>query len=130
MNSERKETTMRIEKRLPLAIFICCVIGLPVLADGDVHLLFGQKVSNEDRFDDVGVKDQPLLGVMLNLNFDKPVGLAVDLLMSSDDGTRTEDSADPVVYSTDVESIELDLGVRTLFFPERRLNRMSVAVSP
>jgi len=111
---------MRIEKRLPLMILFFCLTGLPVLAAGDVHLLFGQKASSDGRLDNVGVKDQTLLGVMLNLDFHGPVGLAVDLLTSSDDNTRTEDSADPMVFFTETKSIELDLGVRKLFLPERR----------
>lgn len=115
MNSARKETTMRIEKRLLLLIVLYCLAALPVLAAGDVRLLFGQKVSNEGRLDNAGVEDQALFGVMLNVDFNKPVALAVDLLWASDDDTLTTNSADAMTYFTEVDTIELDLGVRSLF---------------
>ena len=106
---------MRIEKRLLLLIVLYCLAALPVLAGGDVRLLFGQKVSNEGRLDNAGVEDQTLWGVMLNVDFNKPVALAVDLLSASADDTFTTDSAAAMTYFTEVDTIELDLGVRSLF---------------
>jgi len=37
------------------------------------------------------------------------------VLWASDDDTYTTDSADPMTYFTDVDTIELDVGVRSLF---------------
>ena len=121
MSRERKESTMQLVKRISLCVFILCIAGMPALAGGDVQLLFGKKGSSESRFDSTDAKDQAVTGVMLNLDFEKPVVFAVDLLFSSEDGTRTVGVADPLVFVTDVATTELDLGVRKLFNADRKV---------
>jgi len=81
-------------------------------AGGDANFLFGQKSLSEDLFDSAGVDGQSQFGVAVTLDFDWPVMLAIDLLMSSDDKTRDISTSFPLQVATDVDTTELDVGVR------------------
>jgi hypothetical protein len=108
---------MRIERRISLLILALCLSTLPALAGGDVNLFVGQREMSEDRFDEVGLGSPPQLGVSLNLEFDWPVALALDLFTATDDSTRYESG--PLLYQTDLDVLEFDLGVRKLFGAKR-----------
>jgi len=92
----------------------CLPLGQAALAN-DVNLLYGQKSLDEDEFDVAGVDGQTQWGVMVNLEFDWPVALAVDILSSSDENTVnvvTGIQDYDLAFTTEVETTELDVGVR------------------
>lgn len=85
----------------------------PALAGGgDVSVLFGQKSLSDNMLDTAGVDRQFQFGVCLTLDFEGPVMLAIDLLSSSDSTTLAIPAAFPLQLDTDVDTTELDLGVR------------------
>mgnify|MGYP001821644057 CR=1 FL=1 len=89
-------------------------LGQAALAN-DVNLLYGQKSLGEDEFDVAGVDGQTQWGLMVNLEFDWPVALAVDILSSSDENTEsivTGIQGYDLAFTTEVETMELDVGVR------------------
>jgi len=89
-------------------------LGQAALAN-DVNLLYGQKSLGEDEFDVAGVDGQTEWGLMVNLEFDWPVVLAVDILSSSDENTEnivTGIQGYDLSFTTEVETLELDVGVR------------------
>lgn len=84
-------------------------------AKGDISLLLGQSSLAEDRLDDAGVDSATELGVLVNLDFDWPVILAVDLIRSSDDASKGIPAAFPLSLATDVETLDLHVGARRFF---------------
>ncbi len=96
---------------LLFALVMCLSTG-SAIAGGDANLLFGYKTLSEGAFEDLGVDSQPVVGVSVTLDFQWPVALAIDLLSSHDDRTRTDSAAFPVTTRTKVDTLELDLGVR------------------
>lgn len=85
--------------------------------DGEVDLLFGKKMLDEDALEDVDVDSQDQFGVAVSLDFDWPVSLAIDVLTSSDDATFSETFAGygytyTYELDTDVETLEVQVGVR------------------
>ena len=85
---------------------------LPATAGGDASILFGQKELSGGVFDTADV-DSPLqVGVAVTVDVDWPVFLAFDLLRASDDENTTFMASTPTVFMTDVETLELDVGVR------------------
>ena len=103
----------RIEQLVLILVLALGVAVGPALAGGgDANLLFGQKSLSDDAFDDAGVDSQSQFGVSLTLDFQWPVNLAIDYLSSSDDATVTVPAAFPLQLHTDVETTELELGVR------------------
>jgi len=80
------------------------------MAGGDANFLFGYKMLSEGEFDDLGVDNQPELGVSVTLDFQWPVALAIDLLSSHDD--TTEATSPTVMRRTRVDTLELNIGVR------------------
>jgi hypothetical protein len=103
----------RIEPLAALLVLLLCAGAGPALAGGgDANLLFGQKSLSEDALDDAGVDSQSQFGVSVTLDFQWPVMLAIDYMSSSDDATRMIPAAFPLQLDTDVDTTELNLGVR------------------
>lgn len=94
-----------------LALTVCLSTSA-TMAGGDANLFIGWKSIDDDAFESTGVDDQPEFGVAVSLDFEWPVVLAIDLLSSSDDSTRTIPATFPVQQTTDVDTLELDIGVR------------------
>src|SRR5262245_34683390 len=67
-------------------------------ADGDASLLFGRNALAEDRLDDAGVDSLTDLGALVNLDFQWPVVLAVDLIRGSGDATRGVAAEFPLAF--------------------------------
>jgi opacity protein-like surface antigen len=121
MNRAQEQIMTRAVRQVSTFLLFLCLSALPALAAGDANLFLGRLDSSEDLFDAAGVDGQSEWGVTVSLDFDWPVMLAVDLLSSSDDSTRTVVTAYELQYRTDVDRTELDVGVRKLFLAERRL---------
>lgn len=96
-----------------LAVFLLGTF--PISAGGDVNILFGQKILDDNTLEAAGVDGQSQFGVAVTLDFDWPVALAFDLIVSSDDATMTVLAGTPIDFATDAETIEFDVGVRKLW---------------
>jgi len=106
----------RIEQLTLILVLALGVWGGPARAGGgDANLLFGQKLLSDDVFDDAGVDSQSQFGVSVTLDFQWPVQLAIDYLSSSDSATTNVPAAFPLQLHTDVDTTELDVGVRKLW---------------
>ena len=105
---------MMIRGRWLILLFalVVCLSTSSAMAGGDANVFFGQKQVAEGEFEDLGVDGQPQIGVTVSLDFEWPIALAIDLLSSHNDETRTIDAAFPVMRRTKVDTLELDLGVR------------------
>ena len=98
------------------AMALGLLLGGPALAaSGDASLLLGQNALSEDRLDDAGVDSLTDLGVLVNLDFQWPVLLAVDLLRGSGDGGRDFSGEFPLALETDVDTLDLHVGARYFF---------------
>ena len=101
--------------------FVCgilaavALVALPASAGGDANVLFGQKTLNGSTLDAARVDGQSQFGVAVTLDFEWPVALAFDLMTSSDRATTTVTAGTPIDYTTDVETMEFDVGVRKLW---------------
>jgi len=93
-----------------LLALVVCLTTSSAMAGGDANFLFGYKMLSEGDFDDLGVDNQPELGVSVTLDFQWPVALAIDLLSSHDD--TTEATSPTVMRRTRVDTLELNIGVR------------------
>ncbi len=93
-----------------LLALVVCLTTSSAMAGGDANFLFGYKMLSEGEFDDLGVDNQPELGVSVTLDFQWPVALAIDLLSSHDD--TTEATSPTVMRRTRVDTLELNIGVR------------------
>lgn len=103
----------RIGRLVLMLVLALGAAASPALAGGgDVNIVFGQKSLSESMFDNAGVDGQTEIGISVTLDFQWPVMLAIDLLSSSDDSTLALAAAFPLQLDTDVDTIELDLGVR------------------
>ncbi len=103
---------MMIRGRWLILLFalVACLSTGSAMAGGDANVIFGYKTLSEGKFDDLGVDSQPEFGVSVTLDFQWPVALAIDLLSSRDD--TTEALSPTVTRKTEVDTLELDLGVR------------------
>jgi opacity protein-like surface antigen len=82
------------------------------LAGGDASLVFGRKSIGDSTIEQYGADSQTEMGVAVSMDFDWPVMLAVDLLASSGDKTIVVSDQPRLEFWTDVETTELDVGVR------------------
>jgi hypothetical protein len=85
--------------------------GTVAAGSGDVNLILGERVADEELFEENDVDRQPQLGVAVTLDLG-PVALAIDLLSSSEDATQSLPSELPRTVETEVGTLELDVGVR------------------
>lgn len=112
---------MRSERRLSTLFLVLFLAALPAMAGGDVNLLVGTAESSEDRFEEAGVDGLSQVGVALNFDLNWPVMLAVDLLSSSDDSVVDVPAVNPLAFETDIDTLEIDVGVRKVFGADRKL---------
>jgi len=89
--------------------------GPAAAASVDASLLLGQNALSEDRLDDAGVDSLTDVGALVNLDFQWPVLLAVDLLRGSGDGSRDFSGEFPLAFQTDVDALDLHVGARYVF---------------
>lgn len=110
---------MMLTRRTGL-LFVLAVFSLSgvAVADGDANAILGQRAVNDGPIDEAGVEGQLAIGVQVSLDLNGPVDLAVDLLTSSDNQTQEFQAADPLRFTTEIDTVELDLGVRK-FWGER-----------
>jgi len=108
------EKSMTRRKRLILWIALVLLSAATVQAgpSGDARLILGQKSLTDDVLDDAGVDGQTEWGVAVTLDFDWPVALTFDLMSSSEDSTVAFGTSFPLAYQTDVDTMELGIGVR------------------
>jgi opacity protein-like surface antigen len=97
---------------LAVVLLTLGALTAPALASGDANLIFGRKSLSGTEVEGSGVDGQSQLGVTVTLDFDWPVMLAVDLLSSSKDHNSVLTVQDRLELWTDVETTELDVGVR------------------
>ena len=83
--------------------------------ESELSLILGVESLSEDRLDDAGVRGGTLYGLRTNHDFGWPVLIAVDLLFSGDDATKSFPGAFPLSVETDVDTRELQVGVRRYF---------------
>jgi opacity protein-like surface antigen len=91
------------------------MLTAPASASGDANLISGQKSLGEAQLEGFGVDGQSQMGIAISVDFDLPVMLAVDLLVSSDDHTIVVPAENRLEYWSDVQTTELDLGVRKVW---------------
>jgi opacity protein-like surface antigen len=115
MSRELEEPTMRLERGLTTVICVLFLAALPASAGGDVNLLIGTAEFKEDLFKEAGVESQFMIGVAVTADLDWPVALAFDLLSSSDDNVVHVPAANPTAFETNVDTLEVDVGVRKVF---------------
>ena len=96
-------------------LVVVALIALPASAGGDAALLFGAKTIDDSTLDFAGVDGQSQFGVAVTLDFEWPVMLAIDLLNSSDSANTVVMAGLPINYTTSVDSMEFDVGVRKLW---------------
>ena len=97
-------------------LLVLFLLAGPVGAmDGDASLLVGRNSPAEDRLDDAGVDSLTDLGALVNLDFQWPVLLAVDLLRGSGDATQGVPAEFPLAFQTDVDTLDLHVGARYVF---------------
>jgi len=109
---------MVVDRHLLVLVALSFVfLVTPAMAGGDVNVFFGQRSISDDDLEDLEVDEPDQFGVVVSLDFDWPVALAIDLLSSSDDNSETFVYQYPgytytVKYKVDVDILELDVGVR------------------
>ncbi|HET9299730.1 MAG TPA: outer membrane beta-barrel protein [Candidatus Polarisedimenticolaceae bacterium] len=97
-------------------LLVLFLLAAPVEAmDGDVSLLVGRNALSEDRLDEAGVDSLTDLGALVNLDFQWPVVLAVDLIRGSGDALRGVPAEFNLAFQTDVDTLDLHLGARYFF---------------
>jgi hypothetical protein len=97
---------------LAAALVLCAALTAPALASGDANLLIGEKSLSDELFDGAGVDGQSMMGVAVSLDLNWPVMLAIDLLTTSKDATVAIEAENLLEFWTDVQTTELDVGVR------------------
>jgi len=110
----------RMQAIVPVLLVGWMLSGAALAGGGEASLLLGQKALADDEFEDAGADSAPQFGVAVSLDFDWPVSLALDLLSSSDDNTLDLSSTFPYQIATDVETLELNLGVRKFFLKDTK----------
>jgi opacity protein-like surface antigen len=85
------------------------------VAGGDLSFFLGQNTLKDDPLDVSGVGSPTELGLLLNLDFGWPVVVAVDLLRGSEDTAQDVPAEFPLSLSTEVETLNLDVGARYFF---------------
>lgn len=111
-------------KRLgPLCLMLALALGAWVAparaGEGELNIFLGQKALDDDVFDNPDVDGQFQLGLTLSLDVNWPVHLAIDYLHSSDDATRNFVTTNPLQLDSDVDTTELDVGVRKFWGQNR-----------
>jgi len=91
------------------------IAATPALAGGDANLFLGGRSTSDDVVDAAGLDTQPQYGVWVTLDFEWPVSLALDLMVSSDDNRETLSGTFPTTFDTDVDTLEFDFGVRKVW---------------
>jgi hypothetical protein len=94
--------------------------GTAVAGSGDANFIYGERVADENLFEENGVDRQSQFGIAVSLDFG-PVAFAIDLLSSSEDAKQNLPSALPREVATEVETLELDVGVRKYWGTKNRV---------
>lgn len=114
----REVNAMARAMRWGAVLLVLCLLAGPAGAmDGDVSLLLGRSALVEDRLDRAGVDSLTDLGALVNLDFQWPVVLAVDLIRGSGDALRGVPAEFNLAFQTDVDTLDLHVGAR-YFFPK------------
>ena len=108
-------TTMKHARRWVLILILAIWLPTTLALAGDANLFLGKREISDDLLDEAGIGGQTQYGAQVTLGSDWPVGFAVDLFFSSDDSSIALPAGYPLEYSTDVSTVELDLGVRKIW---------------
>jgi opacity protein-like surface antigen len=94
-------------------VFVGLLASGASLAEGDVNVFLGQRLSSDSDLEDAGVDSPPQYGLAVSLEFDWPVALAVDVMASSDDDRQDlSGMGGALIFDTDIDTFEFDAGVR------------------
>ena len=97
-------------------VTVLALLGGPVAAaEGDLSLFLGQNTLHEDPLDASGVGSPFEVGLLLNLDFQWPVTVALDVLHTSEDTDQVIPAEFPLSFATEVETLDLHAGVRYFF---------------
>jgi opacity protein-like surface antigen len=121
--TEQGEIAMGDRRRLWLPVIVSLVLlATPAMAGGgDANLWVGKKQISDETLEEQNVDDPTQWGAWISLDFDWPVALAIDLLISGDDDSRTDTEGNiSSTVQTDVDILELDLGVRKFWGQKAR----------
>jgi opacity protein-like surface antigen len=91
------------------------IAAAPAMAGGDANLFLGGRSTSDDTIDAAGLDTVPQYGAWVTLDFEWPVALALDLMWASDDASVTLSGAFPTTFDTEVDTLELDIGVRKVW---------------
>lgn len=111
----------RILRIGPLMLLGAVACAGVVSAGSDVHIFLGQKQISDSDLEDLEVDKPSEVGLGVNLDFDWPVTLTIDVLHASDDATYSYDYRGSYDYKIDVETTELHAGVRYEFLKDGKI---------
>lgn len=98
---------------LPMVVSFVLLATHATAGGGDANLWVGKKQIDDQTLEEQNVDDPTQWGAWVSLDFDWPVALAIDLLISDQGDTRTDVEGNiQSTVRTDVDILELDLGVR------------------
>lgn len=110
---------------IPVVLIACLTLGGVVSAGSDVHAFLGQKKISDSDVEDIGLEDMSEFGLGVNLDFEWPVKLTVDVLVGSDDHTYnytyTRGPAYDYTVKYDLETTELHTGARYEFLKDGKI---------
>jgi len=105
---------------LPVVVSLALLAAPALAGGGDANLWVGKKLISDETLEDQNVDDPTQWGAWISLDLG-PVALAIDLLISGADDSRTD--TEDIISSTvrtDVDILELDLGVRKFWGQKAR----------
>jgi opacity protein-like surface antigen len=105
-----------------LLVLAAMMLVTPAWAGGgDADLFLGQRRVSDDTLEDLNTDEPSQIGVLVSLDFDWPVVLALDLMSSSDDSTLTDTEGQiSSKLMTDLDILEFNVGVRKLWGKKAR----------
>ena len=106
-----------------MLLAVVAIVAAPALAASDVHVFLGQKSYSEDGLDDLDLDKAFEYGVGVNLDFEWPVMLTVDVMRADDDSSYTYvgRGITGYTYTYDLETTELHVGVRYPFLKDSNI---------
>ncbi len=110
----------RMQAIAPVLLVAWTLSAVAFAGGGEASVLYGQRALAEDEIEDADADNATQYGVAVSLDFDWPFLLALDLLSASKDKTQDQSGAFPYQISTEVQTLEFDVGVRKFFLRDSR----------